>query len=127
MDEHELYAVLNNLKTTLQSCTPPSEFQSILLEDQDRDTVHQNLEPLTFSSHRQAMEIVEFAFAHLVCESSLLKRLINPEKDQQQQFPDKVSTSTEHKNSWIRLMLRTALGLELSKCGRENAFRRGLI
>ncbi|KAF4972844.1 hypothetical protein FSARC_670 [Fusarium sarcochroum] len=127
MNENELYSELNNLKTTLQNCKPPCEFQPGLLEDQDGYTNHQNLEPLTFSSHRQAMEIVDFAFAHLVCESSLLKRLINPGKDQQQQFPDEEPTSTENSNPWIRLMLRTALGLDLSKCGRENAFRRGIV
>ncbi|KAJ4259552.1 hypothetical protein NW762_007481 [Fusarium torreyae] len=127
MDEDELYAELNNLKTTLRSCEPPKEFQSSLLEGQDGCGDPKNLEPLTFSSHRQAMEIVDFAFAQFICESSLLKRLINPEKDQQQQFPDEESTSIEHSSPWVRLILRTALGLDLSKCGRENAFRRGIV
>lgn len=62
LSEDELYGELRKLKMTVESCKPPSEFQPGFLEA----TPAQGIVPLRFSSHRQAMEVANYAFAQII-------------------------------------------------------------
>ncbi|CAH0054461.1 unnamed protein product [Clonostachys solani] len=121
LTEEELYAELRHLKTILKSCEAPSDFQEEFLE---LDHSAEKIEPLRFSSHRRAMEIVDYAFAHVVCDESLLRDLADRSTELPRQFPD---TSPDITNPWVGLILRVAAGLDIPKYGRENAYRRGIV
>ncbi|CAG9990019.1 unnamed protein product [Clonostachys byssicola] len=121
LTEEELYAELRYLKTILQSCEAPRDFRAEFLEVNHSTA---KSEPLRFSSHRRAMDIVDYAFAHIVCDESLLHDLADRSTELPRQFPD---TPADITNPWVGLILRVAAGLDIPKCGRENAYRRGII
>ncbi|KAI8712153.1 hypothetical protein NCS52_01312800 [Fusarium sp. LHS14.1] len=95
MDEDELYEELQNLKTTLEGCRPPTEFRPLLLTDQSRiSSFPETTEPLRFSTHRRAMEVADFAFAQIICDEGLLRLLADSQRDVPTQFGDEQSTET---------------------------------
>ncbi|EXL93303.1 hypothetical protein NOF04DRAFT_13886 [Fusarium oxysporum II5] len=129
MDDTETHDELKELRTTLLSCVPPEDFHSDLLAEcqgQDTDSSY-NLEPLVLSSHGRAMEMAEYAFAQILCDSGLLRRLLDPTTNNKRQFPKQESMVAEKHHSWARLIARIALGLDLSRCAKENNFRRGIL
>ncbi|KAL5594886.1 hypothetical protein FOVSG1_008575 [Fusarium oxysporum f. sp. vasinfectum] len=130
MDDTESHDELKELRTTLSSCVPPADFHPELLvecQGQDTDTSYNNFEPVVLSSHGRAMEMAEFAFAQMLCDSGLLRRLLDPTKNNKRQFPKQESMVAEKHHSWARLIARIALGLDLTRCAKENNFRRGII
>ncbi|UPK95367.1 hypothetical protein LCI18_006302 [Fusarium solani-melongenae] len=124
LGEEDLYKELGNLQTALGTCDAPRSFQSSMLEEIPASG---ELMPLHFPSHRCATEVADFAFAHIVCNHIRLRALAEHSTDLPRQFPDRTSDTATALDSWVLLLLRTVAGLDISKCGRENTYRRGIV
>lgn len=81
----------------------------------------QDLEPLHFKRHDEAMEAADFAFAQIVCDEALMWKSIQPDVSS-----SKGEDSRAPCNPWLRILLRIALGLDVAECIRRNIFRRGI-
>ncbi|KAI8653729.1 hypothetical protein NCS56_01327700 [Fusarium sp. Ph1] len=124
LGEDELYEELEKLQRTLDACDAPSGFQSSMLEE---CPASREIMPLHFPNHRRAIEVADFAFAHIVCSQGRLRALVERSTDLPRQFPDKTLDITTTMDRWVCLLLRTVAGLDVSKCARENTYRRGIV
>ncbi|KAJ4014172.1 hypothetical protein NW752_005891 [Fusarium irregulare] len=125
-------ATHDELRSTLLECLPPEDFYPELLpecQDQGKGREHptHQLQPLVLSSHDRAMEMVEYAFAQILCDSGLFSRLLDPKTNHEQQFPKRESMVGKNHQPWAMLIVRVALGLDLPRCAKENMFRRGIL
>ncbi|KAI8652243.1 hypothetical protein NCS57_01287400 [Fusarium keratoplasticum] len=124
LGEDELCEELDKLQRTLDACDAPSGFQSSMLEE---GPASREIMPLHFPNHRHAIEVADFAFAHIVCSQGRLRALVERSKDLPRQFPDTTLAMTTTMDPWVCLLLRTVAGLDVSKCARENTYRRGIV
>lgn len=124
LSEDELYEELENLQRALDACDAPSDFQPSMLEE---GPASQQILPLRFPNHRRAIEVADFAFAHIVCGQERLRALVEHSTDLPRQFPDTTLDPAIPMDPWVYLLLRTVAGLDVSKCARENTYRRGII
>ncbi|RSM07635.1 hypothetical protein CDV31_008528 [Fusarium ambrosium] len=120
----ELYEELDKLRKVLDGCDAPEGFQPAMLEER---AISGEVVPLHFNNHRQAKEVVDFALSHIICNQERLRALAEHSADLPRQFPDKTSETTTAMDPWVYLLLRTVAGLDVSKCGKENTYRRGIV
>ncbi|KAI8712239.1 hypothetical protein NCS52_01321600 [Fusarium sp. LHS14.1] len=124
LGDDELYEELENLQRTLDACDAPSDFRPSMLEE---GPASREILPLRFPNHRRAIEVADFAFAHIVCAQKRLRALVEHSTDLPRQFPDTTLDPAITMDEWVYLLLRTVAGLDVSKCARENTYRRGII
>ncbi|RMZ77600.1 hypothetical protein DV737_g4279, partial [Chaetothyriales sp. CBS 132003] len=123
LTEDELYTELRGLHMALRMCDAPTAFEPAFVKASS--PASQTSQPLRFASHQQAMELADYAFAQMVCDESLLRQLAEGSRNLPQQFPEEPTPAAN--NPWVSLLLRVAAGLDLKKCRRENAYRRGIV
>ncbi|RSL53557.1 hypothetical protein CEP53_007706 [Fusarium sp. AF-6] len=123
LGEDELYEELDKLRKVLDGCDAPEGFQPAMLEER---TILGEVVPLHFDNHRQAKEVVDFAFSHIICNQERLRALAEHSTGLPRQFPDK-TLETAVMDPWASLLLRTVAGLDVSKCGKENMYQRGIV
>ncbi|EEU37462.1 uncharacterized protein NECHADRAFT_86310 [Fusarium vanettenii 77-13-4] len=124
LGEDELYEELENLQRTLDACDAPSDFRPSMLEE---GPASREILPLRFPNHRRAIEVADFAFAHILCAQERLRAMVEHSTDLPRQFPDTALDPAITMDAWVYLLLRTVAGLDVSKCARENTYRRGII
>lgn len=127
--QEELYAKIEELSKRLQECKPPkglpmddpsasSQPPSALSEAASQDLPF-DLEPLYFDTHEEAMDIADYALSQILCETALLRQLIDPDS------PSPTASFAQSKR-WMEIVLRVAMGLDITECVNRNVYRRGI-
>lgn len=81
------------------------------------------VEPLRFGSHEEAMRAADYVFCRLMCNSSVVSSIRDPSGVESKDDPTATILSTM---PWLHLLVRIALGLDLSSCVSRNTYRRGI-
>jgi hypothetical protein len=139
LTEGELFAELRTLKMMLATCETPSALRAVATTT--ATTAPDGIVDLTrITTHREAMEAIDYAFAQIVCDETLLRTLADTPTTTSslpRQFPldnnnDNNNNTSQppqqqivKKNPWASAILHLASRLDAAQCGRENAYRRG--
>ncbi|KAL2787436.1 hypothetical protein BJX66DRAFT_353385 [Aspergillus keveii] len=118
LTEGELFAELRTLKMMLATCETPSALRAVATTT--ATTAPDGIVDLTrITTHREAMEAIDYAFAQIVCDETLLRTLADTPTTTSslpRQFP--LDNNNDNNNN-------TSQPPQQQICGRENAYRRG--
>ena len=79
----------------------------------------ENIEPLRFGSHEEAMRAADYVFCRVMCDKSIVQQIIDPCAEGEAYV---AASALE----WLELLVRIALGLDLFDCVNRNIYRRGI-
>ncbi|KAH7362999.1 hypothetical protein B0T11DRAFT_90180 [Plectosphaerella cucumerina] len=84
------------------------------------------IKPLRFGSHEEAMRAAEYVSCRLMCDASVVLSITNPSAGVEGEDSDGPATMILSAMPWLHLLVRIALGLDLSSCVNRNTYRRGI-
>ncbi|KAH8897446.1 hypothetical protein GQ53DRAFT_818714 [Thozetella sp. PMI_491] len=129
--EEDAHSALLELAAKLDCCETPREFPVDVDSYPDQHALYVSsledapaLPPLRFSNHERAMECIDYAFAHIVCDWNLLERAASSRPASWAHGGEVPSTLP---NCWLALILRIAEGLDPAECARRNTYRTGVV
>ncbi|KAH7161838.1 hypothetical protein EDB81DRAFT_785614 [Dactylonectria macrodidyma] len=126
-NEDELLEQLESLKMTLQSYQVPRGFQ--LLDERGTDDRqglqdgYENIEPIHFMNHRDAMDNAAYMYALIMTEKGPILDALQPRP----RPAESNRSATPCPSTSLYLLLRIAAGLDPAECARQNIYRHGII
>jgi hypothetical protein len=76
----------------------------------------EQIKPLRFASHEEAMRAAEYVSCRLMCDASVVLSVTNPLSGVEGEGEDGPATMILSAMPWLHLLVRIALGLDLSSC-----------